>query len=36
MEIVRLCPANRDGRDLLLKVTDPRLLEATGGIVQGM
>ena len=36
VEIVRLCPANRDGRDLLLKVTDPRLLEATGGIVQGM
>ena len=36
VEIVRLCPANRDGRDLLLKVTDPRLLETTGGIVQGM
>ena len=27
---------NRDGRDLLLKVTDPQLLETTGGIVQGM
>ena len=25
-----------DCRDYLLKVTDPRLLEATGGIVQGM
>lgn len=36
VEIVRLCPMNRDGRDLLLKVTDPQLLETTGGIVQGM
>ena len=25
-----------DGRNLLLKVTDPALLDATGGIVQGM
>ena len=25
-----------DGRNLLLKVTDETLLEATGGIVQGM
>ena len=25
-----------DGRDLLLKVTDPELLETTGGIVAGM
>ena len=25
-----------DCRDYLIKVTDPRLLEATGGIVQGM
>jgi len=36
VEIVRLCPMNRDGRDLLLRVTDPQLLETTGGIVQGM
>ena len=27
---------SRDGRDLLLRVTDPELLETTGGIVQGM
>ena len=26
----------RDGQDMLLHVTDPALLEATGGIVQGM
>ena len=25
-----------DGRDLILSVTDPALLETTGGIVQGM
>ena len=25
-----------DTRELMVKVTDPRLLEATGGIVQGM
>ena len=25
-----------DGRDMMVKVTDPALLEATGGIVQGM
>ncbi|MCI2106170.1 MAG: SpoIVB peptidase [Intestinimonas sp.] len=28
--------ADGDTRDLMLKVTDPRLLNATGGIVQGM
>lgn len=36
VEILRLCPGNQDGRDLLLQVTDERLLETTGGIVQGM
>lgn len=37
IEIVRLFPtARKDGRNLLLRVTDPKLLEATGGIVQGM
>ena len=37
MEILKIYPRDRsDGRNLLLKVTDPRLLEATGGIVQGM
>ena len=37
MEITHLYPENAgDSRDLMLQVTDPRLLEATGGIVQGM
>ena len=36
-EILKLYPASRkDGRNLLLKITDPALLDATGGIVQGM
>jgi stage IV sporulation protein B len=35
VEILR-CHRNSDGRDLLLKVTDPELLTATGGIVAGM
>ena len=36
-EILKIYPSGRtDGRDLLLKITDPALLEATGGIVQGM
>ena len=37
MEILKLYPGSReDGRNMLIKVTDPALLEATGGIVQGM
>lgn len=37
VEILKVYPKDRtDGRNLLLKVTDPALLEATGGIVQGM
>lgn len=37
VEILKIYPASRsDGRNLLLKVTDPALLETTGGIVQGM
>ncbi len=37
VEILKVYPADRtDGRNLLLKVTDEALLEATGGIVQGM
>ncbi len=36
VEIVRLCPGGKDMRDLLLQVTDRRLLDVTGGIVQGM
>ena len=34
--ISKLYPAAQDGRDMMIKVTDPALLEATGGIVQGM
>jgi stage IV sporulation protein B len=36
VEIVKLYPASQNTRNLLLRVTDPRLLETTGGIVQGM
>ena len=37
VKILRIYPKSRgNGRNLLLKVTDPHLLEATGGIVQGM
>lgn len=37
VEILKIYPASRsDGRNLLLKVTDPALLDTTGGIVQGM
>ena len=37
VEILKLYPGSReDGRNMLIKVTDPALLEATGGIVQGM
>ena len=37
VEILKIYPkANETGRNLLLRVTDPQLLEATGGIVQGM
>lgn len=37
VEIIRVYPAGSgDSRNLMLKVTDPRLLETTGGIVQGM
>jgi len=36
-EITRLFPLEREsGRNMLLKITDERLLAATGGIVQGM
>ena len=31
-----MCSNTSDTRDLMLRVTDPRLLEKTGGIVQGM
>ena len=36
VEILRLYGSGQDTRNLLLKVTDPQLLSATGGIVQGM
>lgn len=37
VEIMKVYPVDRaDGRNLLLKVTDADLLNATGGIVQGM
>lgn len=36
VEIVKCFPNAADGRDMMLKVTDPELLERTGGIVQGM
>jgi stage IV sporulation protein B len=37
VEILKIYPnSGCDGRNLLLKVTDPRLLATTGGIVQGM
>ena len=36
VEIVRVFPGNQSTRNLLLRVTDQRLLDATGGIVQGM
>ena len=37
VEILKIYPEDRqDGRNFLIKVTDPALLELTGGIVQGM
>ena len=37
VEILKVYPkSDINGRNMLLKVTDPRLLETTGGIVQGM
>lgn len=35
-EITELFPNSQDTRNLMLRITDPRLLETTGGIVQGM
>ncbi len=34
--IVKLCGKAKDGKNFVLEVTDPVLLEKTGGIVQGM
>ena len=37
VDILKIYPAERaNGRNMLIKVTDPTLLETTGGIVQGM
>lgn len=37
VEILKIYPKSRQtGRNLLIRVTDPELLEITGGIVQGM
>jgi len=37
VEILKIYPASRQsGRNMLIRVTDPVLLETTGGIVQGM
>ncbi len=37
VEILKIYPASKGGgRNMLIKITDPRLLEVTGGIVQGM
>ena len=36
VEITKICHNATDTRDLMLKVTDQRLLDRTGGIVQGM
>lgn len=37
VEILKIYPDSReDGRNMLIRITDPRLLTTTGGIVQGM
>ena len=36
IEILKTVPGSNDGRDMEISVTDPALVEATGGIVQGM
>lgn len=36
IEILKVVPSAADGRDMVISVTDPELIAATGGIVQGM
>lgn len=36
IEIVKVVYNNKESRDMIIKVTDPTLIKATGGIVQGM
>ena len=36
VEIERICAPNSPSQNMVVHITDPRLLSATGGIVQGM
>lgn len=36
IEIEKLSPEDKNGKNMIIKITDARLLEKTGGIVQGM
>ena len=36
IQILELDPENENSKNLVLEVTDPELIELTGGIVQGM
>ena len=36
IEIEKLNPDGKDSKNLIIKITDTKLLEKTGGIVQGM
>ena len=35
-EILKIASADKSGRNFMIRITDPKLLEKTGGIVQGM
>ena len=36
VEIEKVNLTNRDGKNMVIRITDPELLRQTGGIVQGM
>ena len=36
IEILKVVPHAIDGREIVLRITDPELIAVTGGIVQGM
>jgi stage IV sporulation protein B len=36
IEIEKILLGRRDGKNMIIRITDPELLQATGGIVQGM
>ncbi|MHB1652211.1 MAG: SpoIVB peptidase [Desulfitobacteriaceae bacterium] len=36
VQIERIMPNRTDSKNMVLRITDPRLIQATGGIVQGM